>query len=130
MKLETNSNELRATQKQLDDTQNARDILANKLMTLTNKMDLTNNQLSELFKERESLQRTLATLRTEKHLVDKEKVELNLQLESLNNDLDKTQGARSNLQKLFDTLVEEKKILEMDLQSVRKDKDIIEMSLR
>lgn len=130
VKLEANANELHATQKQFVDSQNARDVLKSKLMTLTNKMDSANNQLSELCKERESLQRTLEGLRNEKHLVDKEKVELSLQLEALSSDFDKSQAAKSNLQKIYDMLAEEKKMLDMDLQCVRKDKDIMEMNLR
>lgn len=130
MKLETNGNELHATQKQLDETQRAREILTANLMELTNKMDSANSQLSELAKERDSLQRTLDTLRSDKHSGDKEKVELSLMLETLSIDLEKSQTAKSHLQKMYDILLEEKKMLDLDLQCVRKDKEITEMNLR
>lgn len=130
VKLETNGNELHATQKQLDESQNAREILTCKLMELTNKMDASNNQLTELSKERESLHRTMETLRSEKHSVDKEKVELNLMVEALSIDLEKSQIAKSHLQKMYDALLEEKKMLDLDLQCARKDKEITEMNLR
>lgn len=130
MKLESNANELHGTQKQLDESQNAREILTSKLMELTNRMDSANNQLMELSKERESLHRSMETLRSEKHNVDKEKVELNLMIETLSIDLEKSQTAKSHLQKLYDVLMEEKKMLDLDLQCARKDKDITEMNLR
>lgn len=66
VKLQTHSDELHATKKQLDDSQTARDILTSKLVELTDKMDGTNIQLSELCKERDSLQRTLEGLRNDK----------------------------------------------------------------
>lgn len=128
--METNGNELHATQKQLDESQKAREILTSKLMELTAKMDSSNNQLSELSKERESLLRSMETLRNEKHSVDKEKVELNLAVETLSIDFEKSQTAKSHLQKMYDILMEEKKMLDLDLQCARKDKEITEMNLR
>lgn len=128
--METNANELHTTQKHLDESQHAREILTSKLIELTNKMDSSNMQLSELGKERESLQRLMESLRGEKHTVDKEKVDLNLTLESLSIDLEKSQTARGHLQKLYDVLLEEKKMLDLDLQCARKDKEITEMNLR
>lgn len=128
--METTANELHTTQKHLDESQHAREILTSKLIELTNKMDSSNMQLSELGKERESLQRLMESLRGEKHTVDKEKVDLNLTLESLSIDLEKSQTAKGHLQKLYDILLEEKKMLDLDLQCVRKDKEITEMNLR
>lgn len=128
--METNANDLYATQKQFDESQHAREMLANKLMELTGKMDSANNQLSELSKERDSLQRTMESLRSEKHIVDKEKVELNLMVEALSIDFEKSQTAKSHVQKLYDALLEEKKMLDLDLQCARKDKEITEMNLR
>lgn len=128
--LETCGNELRATHRQLEESQNAREVLTSKLMELTVKMDTANINLSELSKDRESLQRSLDSLRTDKHSVDKEKVELNLMVEALSMDLEKSQNAKSHLQKMYDILLEEKKMLDLDLQCVRKDKEITEMNLR
>lgn len=130
VKVETSMNELHATSKQLDESQNAREILTSKLMELTSKMDASNSQLSECAKERESLQRTMEILRGEKHNVDKEKVELSLMVEALSIDLEKSQTAKSQLQKFYDVLFEEKKMLDLDLQCARKDKEITEMNLR
>lgn len=130
MKSETNRNELHATQKQLDDTQNARDVLSAKLIELSNRMDTANHQLSEFCKERDSLQRTLESLRSEKHHLDKDKFELNLVLETQNADLEKAQTNRNNKQKLYDMLLEEKKMLELDLHGARKDREITEINLR
>lgn len=128
--METCGNELRATHRQLEESQNAREVLTSKLMELTGKMDTANIHLSELSKDRESLQRSLDSLRTDKHSVDKEKVELNLMVEALSMDLEKSQNAKSHLQKMYDILLEEKKMLDLDLQCVRKDKEITEMNLR
>lgn len=99
-------------------------------MELSNRMDSANNQLSELCKERESLQRTSESLRGEKHHLDKDKFELNLVLDTLNADLEKAQTDRNNKQKLYDLLMEEKKMLELDLHSARKDREISEINLR
>lgn len=51
-------------------------------------------------------------------------------IDSINSDLEKSQAAKSNIQKMFDALIEEKKMLELDLQCVKKDKDLTEMTLR
>lgn len=52
------------------------------------------------------------------------------QVDSLNTDYEKLQNVNSKLQKMYDSLEEEKKMLESELQRVQKDKDIQEMSLR
>lgn len=128
--MESCGNELRGTQRQLDESQSAREVLTSKLMELTAKMDATNINLSELSKERDSLQRSLDSLRADKHSVDKEKVELNLMIETLSINLEKSQTAKSHLQKCYDILLEEKKSLDLDLQHGRKEREITEMNWR
>lgn len=130
MKCETTGNDLLATQKHLDESQQTREILTSKLKELTVKFDVTNNQLSELSKDHQALLSSMESLRNEKHLADKAKVELNLMLEQLNSDYEKSQISKSHLQKMFDMLLEEKQMLELDLQCARKDKEITEMNLR
>lgn len=130
MKCETTGNDLLATQKHLDESQQTREILTGKLKELTVKLDVTNNQLSELSKDHQALLTSMESLRNEKHLVDKAKVELNLMLETLSSDYEKSQTSKSHLQKMYDILMEEKQMLELDLQCARKDKEITEMNLR
>lgn len=48
----------------------------------------------------------------------------------MNTDYEKLQNVNSKLQKMYDSLEEEKKMLEGELQRVKKDKDIQEMTLR
>lgn len=128
--MQSNIEELQLTKKQFETSEHARDILTTKVLELTEKMDSTNNQFSELCKERDSLQRTLEGVRNEKHHVDKEKAELNLMMDMMTGDYEKLQASKSNLQKITDNLNEEKKMLELDLQCVMKDKEITEMNLR
>lgn len=48
----------------------------------------------------------------------------------MNTDYEKLQNVNCKLQKMYDSLEEEKKMLEGELQRVQKDKDIQEMNLR
>lgn len=114
----------------MDEAQIAREILTSKLTELSNKMDSANHQLAEMCKERDSLQRTLESLRGEKHHLDKDKFELNLVLETLNADLEKAHTDRNTKQKMYDMLMEEKKMLDLDLHGARKDREITEINLR
>lgn len=93
-------------------------------------MDSTNVQLSELCKERDSLQRSLEGVRNDKHLADREKAELNLMVDGISGDYEKLQNSRSNIQRVADSLSEEKRLLQIDLQRVLKDKEITELNLR
>lgn len=130
MKCEVTGNDLSATQKHFEESQQTCQILTGKLKELTNKLDTTNSQFSELSKDHQSLLSSMEALRNEKHLVDKAKVELNLMLETLNGDFEKLQTAKSHLEKKYDILFEEKQILELDVQCARKDKEITEMNWR
>lgn len=130
VKCETTGNDLMATQKHLDESQQTREILTGKMKELTVKLDVTNHQLSELSKDHQALLTSMESLRNEKHLVDKAKVELNLMLETLSSDYEKSQSSKSQLQKIYDMLMEEKQMLELDLQCARKDREITEMNLR
>ncbi|XP_053659814.1 rootletin [Anopheles marshallii] len=130
VKLQTNNETLKATRKQYDGCEHARDMLSGKVAELTEKLDSANHQLSELYKERDSLQKTLDGLRSDKHTVERGKAELNSIVDSLNTDYEKLQNVNSKLQKMYDALEEEKKMIELELQRVHKDKDIQEMNLR
>uniref|UniRef100_A0A182TLZ5 Rootletin-like coiled-coil domain-containing protein n=1 Tax=Anopheles melas TaxID=34690 RepID=A0A182TLZ5_9DIPT len=130
VKLQTNNDALKATRKQYDSCEHARDTLSGKVSELTEKLDSANHQLSELYKERDSLQKTLDGLRSDKHTVERGKAELNSIVDSLNTDYEKLQNVNSKLQKMYDALEEEKKMIELELQRVHKDKDIQEMNLR
>uniref|UniRef100_A0A182SZX3 Uncharacterized protein n=1 Tax=Anopheles maculatus TaxID=74869 RepID=A0A182SZX3_9DIPT len=130
VKLQTNNDALKASRKQYDGCEHAREMLSGKVTELTEKLDSANHQLSELYKERDSLQKTLDGLRTDKHTVERGKAELNSIVDSLNTDYEKLQNVNSKLQKMYDALEEEKKMIELELQRVHKDKDIQEMNLR
>ncbi|XP_049276876.1 rootletin [Anopheles funestus] len=130
VKLQTNNETLKATRKQYDGCEHARDMLSGKVTELTEKLDSANHQLSELYKERDSLQKTLDGLRSDKHTVERGKAELNSIVDSLNTDYEKLQNVNSKLQKMYDALEEEKKMIELELQRVHKDKDIQELNLR
>lgn len=65
------------TKKQLESSEQARDIITSKVTEVTEKLDSTNFQLSELCKERDSLQKNLDTTRTDKNSVERGRAELN-----------------------------------------------------
>lgn len=130
MKLQSNKDALQATKKQYDSSEHARDILTGKVTELTDKLDSTNFQLAELCKERDSLQKTLDDIRGDKQSAERGKAELSSIVDGLNTDYEKLQNANSKIQKLADSIDEEKKFLELELQRVVKDKEIIEISLR
>ncbi|XP_058812044.1 rootletin isoform X2 [Topomyia yanbarensis] len=130
VKLQSNSDALAVSKKQLENCEHTRELLTGKVTELTEKMDSANHQLTELYKERDSLQKTLDGLRTDKHSVERGKAELNSIVDSLNTDYEKLQHVNSKLQKMYDSLEDEKKMVESELQRVQKDKDIQEMNLR
>lgn len=130
VKLQSNTDTLQMTKRQCDSSEYTREILTTKVTELTDKLDATNLQLSELCKERDSLQKTLDSLRSDKQSAERGKAELNTVVDGLNNDYEKLQNVNSKLQKYADALDEEKKLLEMEMQRVLKDKDITEMNLR
>ncbi|XP_055529661.1 rootletin isoform X2 [Wyeomyia smithii] len=130
VKLQSNSDALTASKKQLENCEHTREVLTGKVSELTEKLDSANHQLSELYKERDSLQKTLDGLRTDKHSVERGKAELNSIVDSLNTDYEKLQHVNSKLQKMYDSLEDEKKMVESELQRVQKDKDLQEMNLR
>lgn len=130
VKLQSNGDAHAATKKQLDHTEHTNQLITNKLSELTEKMDATNYQLSELCKERDSLQKTLENIRSEKFSIERGKSELNSIVDSLNVDYEKLQHHNAKMQKLIDSLDEEKKFVELELQRTIKDKEILEMNLR
>lgn len=130
VKLQSNTDTLQMTKRQCDSSEHTREILTIKVTELTDKLDATNLQLSELCKERDSLQKTLDNLRSDKQSAERGKAELNTIVDGLNSDYEKLQNANSKLQKYADSLDEEKKLLELELQRVVKDKEITEMNLR
>lgn len=77
VKLQSNSESLQLTKKQLDSSENTRENVIIKLNELTDKLDTTNYQLNEVAKERDSLQKTLDDIRSDKHSVERGKAELN-----------------------------------------------------
>lgn len=77
VKLQSNSEALQLTKKQLDTSEINRENIMMKLNELTDKMDTTNYQLNEVVKERDSLQKTLDDIRSDKHSVERGKAELN-----------------------------------------------------
>lgn len=81
-------------------------------------------------KERDSLQKTLDDIRGDKQSAERGKAELSSIVDGLNTDYEKLQNSNSKIQKFADSLDEEKKFLELELQRVVKDKEIIEISLR
>lgn len=130
VKLQSNTDTLQMTKRQCDSSEHTREILTIKVTELTDKLDATNLQLSELCKERDSLQKTLDSLRSDKQSAERGKAELNTIVDGLNGDYEKLQNTNSKLQKYADSLDEEKKLLELEMQRVLKDKDITEMNLR
>lgn len=130
VKLQTTGEALQTSRKQAAGAEHTRDMLTAKVAELTDQLDGSNVQLAELCKERDGLQRALDACRTEKMAVERAKSELGAVLDQLNGDYEKLQNANSRLQKTTDGLDDEKKLGELEMQRVLKDKDMIEMGLR
>jgi rootletin len=77
VKLQSNSETLATTKKQLDVSECTRESIQTKLNEITENMDTANYQLLEIVKERDSLQKTLDDMRTDKHSIERGKAELN-----------------------------------------------------
>lgn len=77
VKLQTTTDTLNVTKKQLDAADETKELLSTSVSDLTNKLDSSNHQISELCKERDSLKQLLDTMRLEKQNVERAKVELN-----------------------------------------------------
>lgn len=130
VKLQSNLDELQSLKKQFEVVERARDNLTSKVIEITEKLDASTNKLSETSKERDSLQRTLDAVRNEKYLLEKENSELNIMIETLNGEVEKVQASKDSLQKILDNMNEERKMSDLDLQCVLRDKEITEMNLR
>lgn len=77
VKLQSNTEQLHATKKQLEHTEHNRESLEMRLNELTECLDSTNFQLTEVAKERDSLQKTFDDIRSDKHSVERGNAELN-----------------------------------------------------
>lgn len=130
VKLQSNSEALHVTKKQLDSSEHSRDLLTTKCTEITDKLDVTNYQLSEILKERDSLHKNLESARNDNHTLERNKSEINAIVDNLNSDYEKLQNCNNKLHKISDSLEDEKKYVELELQRVLKDKDILEMNLR
>lgn len=64
------------TKKQLESSDNTRDLLTKKLTELTEKLDSSNFQLSELYKERDNLQKNLENMRSDKQVLERGRTDL------------------------------------------------------
>ncbi|XP_046675004.1 uncharacterized protein LOC124363786 [Homalodisca vitripennis] len=76
------------------------------------------------------LVKSLDSARAEKNALDKNRLEINTMLETLSADYEKVQKANSRLQKMVDTLEDEKVYLQNEVDRLNKDAEMREMSLR
>ncbi|KAL9897900.1 ciliary rootlet coiled-coil, rootletin isoform 1-T1 [Glossina fuscipes fuscipes] len=130
VKFQNTDENLRSTRTQLDTSEGTKALLTTKIQQLTEKLDVSNSKLSELLKERDSLQKTLDEIRQQKQQSELGKAELNNAFENLSTDYEKLQFNYGKLQKKIDSLEEDKKAVELEIQRILKDKNITEMNLR
>ncbi|XP_060648452.1 rootletin isoform X2 [Drosophila nasuta] len=130
VKFQHSSETLRNTRTQLDTSEGTKQLLTNKMQQLTEKLDSSNSKLSELLQERESLQKTLDDVRVQKQQSEMGRADLNNAFENLSGDFEKLQLNYGKLQKRIDSMEEDKKAVELEIQRILKDKNITELNLR
>ncbi|KAH8382728.1 hypothetical protein KR009_004943 [Drosophila setifemur] len=130
VKFQNTSETLRSTKTQLDTSEGTKQLLTTKMQQLTEKLDSSNSKLSELLQERESLQRGLDDVRTQKQQSEMGRADINNAFESLSGDYEKLQLNCGKLQKRIDSMEEDKKAVELEIQRILKDKNITELNLR
>ncbi|KAH8291988.1 hypothetical protein KR054_002938 [Drosophila jambulina] len=130
VKFQHSSETLRTTKAQLDTSEGTKQLLTTKMQQLTEKLDASNSKLSELLQERESLQRGLDDIRTQKQQSEMGRADINSAFENLSGDYEKLQLNNGKLQKRIDSMEEDKKAVELEIQRILKDKNITELNLR
>ncbi|XP_017113635.1 rootletin [Drosophila elegans] len=130
VKFQHSSETLRTTKSQLETSEGTKQLLTTKIQQLTEKLDSSNSKLSELLQERESLQRGLDDVRTQKQQSEMGRADINSAFESLSTDYEKLQLNCGKLQKRIDSMEEDKKAVELEIQRILKDKNITELNLR
>ncbi|XP_016981444.1 rootletin [Drosophila rhopaloa] len=130
VKFQHSSETLRTTKSQLETSEGTKQLLTTKMQQLTEKLDSSNSKLSELLQERESLQRGLDEVRTQKQQSEMGRADINSAFENLSGDYEKLQLSYGKLQKRIDSMEEDKKAVELEIQRILKDKNITELNLR
>ncbi|XP_017084108.2 rootletin [Drosophila eugracilis] len=130
VKFQNTSETLRTTKSQLETSEGTKQLLTTKMQQLTEKLDSSNSKLSELLQERESLQRGLDDVRTQKQQSEMGRADINSAFENLSGDYEKLQLNCGKLQKRIDSMEEDKKAVELEIQRILKDKNITELNLR
>ncbi|EDW81196.1 uncharacterized protein Dwil_GK11156 [Drosophila willistoni] len=130
VKFQHTTETLRSTKTQLDTSDGTKQLLTTKMQQLTEKLDCSNSKLSELLQERESLQKTLDEVRSQKQQSEVGRADLNNAYENLSGEFDKLQLNYGKLQKRIDSMEEDKKAVELEIQRILKDKNITELNLR
>ncbi|KAH8276985.1 hypothetical protein KR026_003142 [Drosophila bipectinata] len=130
VKFQHTSDTLRTTKSQLDTSEGTKQLLTTKMQQLTEKLDASNSKLSELLQERESLQRGLDEVRTQKQQSEMGRADINNAFENLSGEYEKLQLNCGKLQKRIDSMEEDKKAVELEIQRILKDKNITELNLR
>ncbi|XP_039495545.1 rootletin isoform X1 [Drosophila santomea] len=130
VKFQNSSETLRSTKSQLETSEGTKQLLTTKMQQLTEKLDSSNSKLSELLQERESLQRGLDDIRVQKQQSEMGRADINSAFENLSSDYEKMQLNCGKLQKRIDSMEEDKKAVELEIQRILKDKNITELNLR
>ncbi|EDW24431.1 GL23404 [Drosophila persimilis] len=130
VKFQHTSETLRSTKSQLDTSEGTKQLLTTKMQQLTEKLDSSNSKLSELLQERDSLQKSLDDVRTQKQQSEMGRADINNAFESLSGEYEKLQLNYGKLQKRLDSMEEDKKAVELEIQRILKDKNITELNLR
>ncbi|XP_017860567.1 PREDICTED: rootletin [Drosophila arizonae] len=130
VKFQQSSETLRSTRSQLETSEGTKQLLTSKMQQLTEKLDASNSKLSELLQERESLQKSLDEVRVQKQQAEMGRADLNNAFENLSADFEKLQLNYGKLQKRIDSMEEDKKAVELEIQRILKDKNITELNLR
>lgn len=130
VKLQTNREQLTITRKQCDGAEENVQLLEERTTKLIVQLDSARAQSNQLLQERDMLQKSLDGIRSEKNTLEKNKVELNHSIDNLTLDYEKLQKINGKLQKNCDSLNNDKIYLQRELEQIKKDNELRELSFR
>lgn len=116
--------------KQFENSEENVAALEKRAKELVAQLDACHAQCAHLRQERESIQKSLETVKSEKNQLDRHRLEVNALVESLNQDYDRLQKDNNKLQRELDTLHEEKIFLQSEVERLKQEGEIREITLR
>ncbi|XP_073992313.1 ciliary rootlet coiled-coil, rootletin isoform X3 [Rhodnius prolixus] len=116
--------------KQAETCEESHKTLEIRLAEVTAQLDTTKALVTQFTQEKDMLLKSLDSARAEKNALDKNRIEMNAMLDSINTDYEKEKKLTGKLQKIVDTLEDEKSYLLGEIEQLKKEAGIREMNLQ